>query len=323
MDVTQATIEAAAARLRGHAVQTPLLENDALNERLGGRLLIKAETFQRGGSFKFRGAFNRLAQLTPHERQAGVVAFSSGNHAQGVALAARLVGCSALIVMPADAPLVKREATERLGATLHLYDRVREDRVAIATGIAAARGAVLVPSFDDPDVIAGQGTIGLEILEQLGDQADGLDLMISPVGGGGLISGTGLALQQRLPSISVIGVEPQGFDDCRRSLEAGAVETNAPGGQSLCDALLTPSPSALTLAIMQRVVNAIVMVDDAQVAQAMSLACSLLKLVVEPGGAVGLAALLAGEINLAGRTAAVILSGGNVDPQLYAAALQG
>jgi threonine dehydratase len=244
MSVTVADIEAAAGRLAGHAVVTPLIESPALNERLGGRVLIKPETLQRVGAFKFRGAYNRLVQLTPQERKGGVVAFSSGNHAQGVALAARLLGMPAVIVMPADAPAVKVEATRGYGAEIRLYDRLTEDREAIAAQIAAERGAVVVPAFDDPHVIAGQGTVGLELARQAKALGATLDLVLCPVGGGGLVAGVSTALKALSPSTRIIGVEPALFDDTARSLAAGARITLTPTARSLCDALESPAPAS-------------------------------------------------------------------------------
>jgi threonine dehydratase len=323
MSVTIADIEAAAGRIAGVAVRTPLLESSALNERAGGRILIKAETLQRVGAFKFRGAYNRLSQLTPDERARGVVAFSSGNHAQGVALAARLLGMPAIIVIPSDAPEVKIAATRGYGAEVRLYDRAGEDREAIADDLARRRGAIIVPAFDDPHIIAGQGTVGLEIAEQVANLRAGLDLVAGPVGGGGLMSGTGLSLRERHPAARIVGVEPAGFDDTRRSLAAGERIGAPPSARSLCDALEAPMPGKLTFPILQRTLSEVLTVTDAEVAAAMRYAFETLKLVVEPGGAAALAALLAGKLDARGRTAAIILSGGNVDPALFARMLDG
>lgn len=323
MTVTLADIRAAADRLQGQAVLTPLLESPALNERLGGRVLLKPETLQRAGAFKFRGAYNRLSQLTAEERQRGVVAFSSGNHAQGVALAARLVGCPALIVMPSDSPTVKVEGTRGFGAEIRFYDRFTEDRVAIADEIAAERGCVVVPSYDDPHIIAGQGTLGLEIVEQATAAGASLDTLICCVGGGGLIAGTSTAVKALSPATAIWGVEPAGFDETRRSLASGRRETIDKDARSICDALLTPIPGELTFPIIQANLAGIVAVSDAEVAEAMRYAFSTLKLVVEPGGCVALTAALTGRIDLRGRTAAIVLSGGNVDPALFARVLAG
>ena len=323
--VAFADIEAAAARLAGQAVETPLLESPALNERLGLRVLVKAETLQRVGAFKFRGAFNRLSQIAPADRPRGVVAFSSGNHAQGVALAARLLDMPAVIVMPADAPAVKVEATRGYGAEVVFYDRMTESREAIAARLAGDRGAVIVPAYDDPDIIAGQGTTGLELALQARALGAELDLVIGPVGGGGLMAGVALAVQTLSPGTRVIGVEPELYDDARRSLASGRREAAKPTVRTLCDSLETPSTGELTFPILQERLSTIVTVSDAEVAAALRLAFSTLKLVVEPGGAVGLAALAAGKVAQArpGACIGLVLSGGNVDPALFARVLAG
>jgi threonine dehydratase len=317
--VTYQDNEAAAARLVGQAVVTPLIESPALNERLGGRALIKPETLQLGGAFKFRGAYNRISQLTNEKKKRGVVAFSSGNHAQGVALAAKRVGTSALIVMPTDAPKAKIEATKAYGAEVRLYDRYTEDREAIARQIAAERGSVVVPSYDDVHVIAGQATVGLELAKQ----ADRLDFVLCPVGGGGLIAGISTALKPHFPNAEVWGVEPAAFDDTRRSLESGQREHIDPAARSICDALQSPSPGEITFEINRRNLAGVLTVTDAEVAGAVRYAFATLKLVVEPGGSVALAAALAGKLDLAGRTTGIVLSGGNVDPELYGSILSG
>jgi threonine dehydratase len=323
MTVTIADIQAAAARLKGLAVETPLLENPALNARLGGRVFLKPETFQRAGAFKFRGAYNRLSQLSDAEKARGVVAFSSGNHAQGVALAAKLLSVPALIVMPSDSPSVKVEGTRSFGADIRFYDRFTEDRVAIADQIAAERGCVVVPSYDDPHIIAGQGTVGLEIVAQAAALNAPLDTLICCVGGGGLIAGTSTAVKALSPATEIWGVEPAGFDETRRSLESGRRETIDKDARSICDALLTPVPGDLTWPINQKTLTGAVAVTDAEVAEAMRYAFSTLKLVVEPGGCVALTAALTGKIDVAGKTVAIVLSGGNVDPSLFAQVLSG
>jgi len=323
LSVILADIEAARRRLAGHAVVTPLLESPALNERLGGRVFIKAETLQRVGAFKFRGAYNRLGQMSPQERERGVVAFSSGNHAQGVGLAAKLLGMPALIVMPSDAPRVKIEATRGYGAAIRFYDRLSENREAIAAEVAAERGAVTVPAYDDEMIIAGQGTVGLEIAEQAAALGVRLDLALGPVGGGGLMAGVGAALKARSPTTDLWGVEPDGFDDTRRSLVAGERTAAPPAARSLCDALEAPMPGRLTFPILKRDLAGILTVSDAEVAEAVRYAFATLKLIVEPGGAVALAALLAGKSDLAGRAAAIILSGGNIDPELFGRIIAG
>jgi threonine dehydratase len=321
--ITLADVEAAAGRLAGVAVETPLIESPALNERLGARVLLKLETLQRVGAFKFRGAYNRLVQLDAEGRRRGVVAFSSGNHAQGVALAARLLGIPALIVMPSDAPEVKVTATLGYGAEVRRYDRLTESREAIAAAIAEERGATVVPAFDDPHIIAGQGTVGLEMARQAAAAGARLDIALAPVSGGGLLAGISLALKAHAPGAELWGVEPAGFDDLRRSLQAGRRTTIIPPGRSLCDALESPAPGELTFPILQRNLAGAVAVTDAEVAEAMRYAFATLKLVVEPGGSAGLAALLAGHIDVAGRTVGLVLSGGNVDPDLFARVIRG
>ena len=325
MTVTFQDIEHAAQRLEGLAIRTPVIESQALNDLLGLRVLIKPETLQRVGAFKFRGAFNRLSQISPSDRNAGVVAFSSGNHAQGVALAAKMLGMPALIVMPSDAPQVKVAATKGYGAEIRFYDRLTDDRIAIAAEIAKERGAITVPAFDDPDVIAGQGTVGLEMVQQAAALHLELDLFISPVGGGGLLAGSSLAVKTLSPKTLVVGVEPAGFDDTRLSFEMGSRQTLAPATRSLCDALESPAPGVMTFPILQQTLKEIAVVNDAEVAEGMRLAFSTLKLVVEPGGVVGLAALLAKKVACIkrGQTVGLVLSGGNVDPELFAKVLRG
>lgn len=323
LPVTFSDIEAAAARLSGHAVTTPLIESPALNARLGGRVLIKPETLQRVGAFKFRGAFNRLAQVPAERRGAGVVAFSSGNHAQGVALAAKLLGMPAVIVMPADAPKVKLEATRGYGAEIRLYDRLTENREAIAAEIAETRGAVVAPAFDDADIIAGQGTVGLELARQAEALGASLDLVVCPIGGGGLISGVSVAIKALSPPTAIFGAEPLAYDDARRSLAAGEVVSVKPEVRTLCDALESPSLGKLTWPIVQANLSGVAAVGDRAVADAVRYAAQTLKLVVEPGGAVGLAALLAGAIRARGRTVGLVLSGGNIDPALMGRILAG
>jgi len=316
-------VQAAGARIAGHARRTPLLYGTALDARIGGRILLKLETLQHTGSFKFRGAYNRLSQLDDTQRAAGVVAFSSGNHAQGVAAAARLLGIPATIVMPADAPRVKMRNTLALGAEIVAYDRLRESREAIAARLANERGAVLVPSFDDPDIIAGQGTVGLEIFEQATEAGLALDDVIVCTSGGGLVAGTALAIRALSPGTRVWSAEPEGHDDHRRSLACGRRESNLPGTRSICDALLAPEPGVLTFEINRRLLAGGLAVTDEEVRTAIATAARTLKLVVEPGGAVALAAVLAQRLEARGRTVAVVLSGGNVDDALLAEILAG
>jgi threonine dehydratase len=316
-----AAIRAAATRLAGQAVLTPLLESPAVNARLGCRLLIKAEALQRTGSFKFRGAYNTLAQLDADQRRRGVVTWSSGNHAQGVAAAAQQLGIPALIVMPADAPAIKIANTRGYGAEVVLYDRFREQREEIGAGIARERGAVIVAPYDEPRVIAGQGTCGLEIAAQAKAREARLDAVLICCGGGGLTAGCAIALAAESPGTPVYAVEPTGFDDTGRSLAAGKRLANDPTARSFCDALLAPIPGELTFAINQRLVKAGLAVDDREVARAMAVAFSDFKLVVEPGGAVALAAVLSGRLEIKGKTIAVVASGGNVDRDTFSAAL--
>jgi threonine dehydratase len=314
-------IRAAARRLEGRAVLTPLLESPPLNARLGGRLLVKAETLQRTGSFKFRGAYNTLAQLGEAQRKGGVVAYSSGNHAQGVAAAAQLLGMPAVIVMPADAPAIKVANTRGYGAEVVLYDRYRENREEIGRRIAAERGATLVPPFDDYRVMAGQGTAGLEIAAQAKAMGVRLDVVVIPCSGGGLAAGCAVALAADSPGTQVYAAEPIGFDDLRRSLAEGKRVANAPGAQSICDALLVAMPGELTFPVNRRLLKGSLAVSDDEVLAAMATAFAELKLVIEPGGAAALAAALSGKLDVSGRSVAVIASGGNVDPATFARAL--
>ncbi|MGQ3018021.1 threonine ammonia-lyase [Phenylobacterium sp.] len=324
MTVTLADIQAAADRISGHAIETPLIESPALNERAGVRVLLKAETLQRVGAFKFRGAYNRLVQLTADERDRGVVAFSSGNHAQGVALAARLLGIPALIVMPSDAPKVKVVATQGYGAEVRFYDRLTDSREAIAAEIARERGSVVVPAFDDPHIIAGQGTVGLEMVAQATAMGAALDLVAAPISGGGLLAGLATAIKGLSPQTAMVGVEPEGFDDTLKSLRAGERQVFKPTGRSLCDSLESPFPGVLTFPIMQNTVADVAVVSDREITEAMRYAFATLKLVVEPGGVAALAALLAGKIDVAGKgVVGLVLSGGNVDPEQFAQVLRG
>ncbi len=313
----------ASDRLKGWARETPLLGNPALDEAAGGRVFVKAEALQRAGSFKFRGAYNRLSLLSARERVAGVVAFSSGNHAQGVAAAARIVGCPAVIVMPSDAPQIKIEATRGYGAEVVFYDRFTESREAISAEIAQARGAVVVPSYDDPFIIAGQGTVGLEAVRQLEAEGASADLLICPASGGGLMAGIALAFEAMSPSTELYTAEPAGFDDHARSLAEGRRVANPAGARSLCDALLAPEPGVLTFAINGSRLTGGLSATDEEALAAIAFAFRHLKLVLEPGGAVALAALLSGRLPLDGRAAVVIASGGNVDPALYARTITG
>jgi threonine dehydratase len=314
-------IHAAAEKLAAVAVEAPLLQAPVLDRRTGGHVLIKAEMLQRTGSFKFRGAYNKISRIAPALRHKGVVAFSSGNHAQGVAAAAQLLKTPATIVMPADAPAIKIENTRGYGASVVLYDRDSGDREAIAAEIVARTGATLVRPYDDPDIIAGQGTIGLELVRQAEALGCRLDLVLTPCSGGGLMAGCATAVKALSPQTRLMTVEPQDFDDMARSLASGHRQTNKPGRRSICDALMSPTPGILTFRINQRLTEAGLAVSDAEVQQAMAFAFRELKLVVEPGGAVPLAAVLSGKVEAAGQTIALVLSGGNVDAATFTAAL--
>lgn len=316
-----ADVRDAARRLRGVAVHTPLLSNPWLDEAVGGRVLVKAEVLQHTGSFKFRGASNRLLQIAVADRPKGVVAWSSGNHAQGVAAAARRLGIPATIVMPADSPAVKAANTRALGAEIVFYDRAAEDREAIGRAIAAERGAVVVPPYDDPAVMAGQGTIGLEIADDAAALGADLDAVLVPCSGGGLVAGTATAMAARSPRTRMVAVEPQGFDDTARSLAAGERLGNPSAGGSICDALLTQVPGELTFPVNRSLLSGALAVSDAEALRAVAFAFERLRLVVEPGGAVALAALLAGRFDARGKTVAIVLSGGNIDPAMLARAL--
>jgi threonine dehydratase len=318
LPVSSADIDAAARVLAAFAVRTPLLSPPVLNERVETRVFLKPEMLQRTGSFKFRGAFNKLSSIPLSSRAGGVVAFSSGNHAQGVAAAAQILKMQATIVMPSDAPLSKRERTKAFGAEVVLYDRDREDREAIAADIAGKRGATLVRPYDDPLVIAGQGTVGREIAEDLAALGVAPDIVVAPASGGGLVAGVATAIKARYPQAEVMSAEPEGFDDHARSLRAGKREPHRAEGRTICDALMASIPGEITFAINSKLLTKGVTASDAEVGTAVGFAFRELKLVVEPGGAVGLAALLAGRIDVSGKNVVIVLSGGNVDADMYA-----
>jgi threonine dehydratase len=318
LPVSSADIDAAARVLAPFAVRTPLLSSPALDERTGAKVFLKPEMLQRTGSFKFRGAFNKLSSIPVGSRGGGVVAFSSGNHAQGVAHAAQILNMQATIVMPADAPLSKRQRTKAFGAEVVLYDRDRDDREAIARDIAGKRGATLVRPYDDPFVIAGQGTVGREIAEDMAVLGITPDIVVAPASGGGLIAGVATAIKARYPQAMVMSGEPEGFDDHARSLRAGKREPHHAEGRTICDALMATIPGEITFAINRRLLTQGITASDAEVGTAVAFAFRELKLVVEPGGAVGLAALLAGRIDARGKNVVIVLSGGNVDADLYA-----
>ena len=315
-------IEEAAGRIRGVLVETPLLESERLNKRLGKRLLVKAEGLQRTGSFKARGAWNRLALLSPEERGRGVVAFSSGNHAQAVAWAGQRLGVGTVVIaMPADAPVAKIERTRGWSAEVVLYDRVTEDREALGRRLATERGLILVPPYDDRRVIAGAGTLGLEVARQAEAMKATLDALLVCCAGGGLTAGCALVLEALLPAARVFAVEPEGFDDTARSLAAGTRLGNAPGATSVCDAVLAPIPGVLTFSINAPRLGGSLVVSDTEALAAMRVAFEEFGLVVEPGGAVALAAALSGRLPIKDRTVAVALTGANVDAGMYQRAL--
>ena len=315
-------ILAAAGRIAGHAVRTPLLFSPILSERLAARIYLKPECLQRTGSFKFRGAWNALSVLAADARERGIVAVSSGNHAQGVAEAARLFGVRATIVMPSDAPTLKRKRTERSGAKVVAYDRAIEDRDAVVARVAAETGGAFIHPYNDPQVIAGQGTVGLEIArdcEALGIEPE---LVVVPCSGGGLAAGTALAVTEAFPRSRVYVAEPDGFDDYARSLQAGTPQRNARLSGSISDALLAPSPGAISWAIGKARFAGGVSSTDAEALRAVGLAFDELRLVVEPGGAVGLAALLNRRLAIRGKAVVVVLSGGNIGDEMLADAIR-
>ena len=304
-------VQAAAARIAPFAWRTPLVENAELNAKLGARVFLKLETLQRTGSFKFRGAFNRVSQIPEADRAKGVVAFSSGNHAQGVAAAAALFAVPALIVMPKDAPAAKLEGTKAYGAEIVFYDRATDDREAIALKLCEERGATLVRPFDDPDIVAGQGTVGLEIAEDAARLGVALDAVLVPCSGGGLVSGIALAFSALSPSTRIVSVEVEKFDGMRRSLAAGARSTAPGGAPSLADGLMAPTPGEIPFAIARRHITDALSVGDAELAAALSYSAKSLKLLVEPSGAAGLAALISGKYSARSQAIALVLSGAN------------
>ena len=318
---TFADVQAAARRLDGVTIRTPLLENERVNRALGGRLFIKAECLQRTGSFKLRGAYNFLAAMSEADRAKGVVGWSSGNHAQGLAEAARLLGVKATIVMPSDAPGLKVANTKASGAEVILYDRVKDSREEIGHGIAAKTGATIVPPYDHPWILTGQGTAGIEIAEQAEALGITLDAVAAPCSGGGLATGVALGVKGISPTTSVHAGEPAGFDDLARSLATGTKQKNEKLSGSICDALLAPTPGDVTFPLAQKVLGPGLVVSDDEVLDAMELAFREFKLVVEPGGAVALAAALTGKLPVKGRAVAVVCSGGNVDHETFKRAL--
>lgn len=316
-----AMIEAAAARLKGHATVTPLLASPFLDEIAGRRVLVKAECLQKTGSFKFRGGWAAVSALPPEVRAKGVIAFSSGNHAQGVALAARMHGVPAVILMPSDAPRVKIDNTRALGAEVVLFDRATGDRDAIGGALAEERGLTLIKPFDEPQVIAGQGTAGLEIARQAAELGVNRAEVLVCCGGGGLTSGIALALDALAPGLRARPVEPEGFDDVRRSLEAGRIARNSRLSGSICDAIITPQPGNLTFPIMARLCGPGIAVSEDEALAAIAAAFNRLRIVLEPGGAVALAAALFHPAEVTGDAVIAVASGGNVDPQIFRQAL--
>jgi threonine dehydratase len=314
---TAADVDTAARRLAGVALRTPLISSPVLDIATGARVFLKAETLQRTGSFKFRGAYNKLSSIAPEKRAGGVVAFSSGNHAQGVAHAAKLLDMPSVIVMPSDAPKPKRERTAAFGAEVVLYDREKEDREGIARALAEKRGATLVPPYDDPFIIAGQGTAGREIMEDLTALGLKPDVAVIGASGGGLAAGISLAIKARAPGAKIYTAEPEGFDDTARSFRSGKHEHNARRSGSICDALMSHTPGKITFQINRELIGEGIAASDEEVGRAVAFAFRELKLVVEPGGAIGLAALLAGRLDVQGKVVVAVLSGGNIDPELF------
>ena len=318
---TLADVEDAEGALVGIGVNTPLLESLEVNAALSGRLLIKAETLQRTGSFKFRGAYNRIRQLKETERRRGVIAYSSGNHAQAVACAARMVGTKSVIVMPDDAPLNKIARTRELGAEVITYDRMLESREDVAERVGAERDLVMVPPNEDARVLAGAGTVALELIRQAESVGALLDAVLVPCGGGGLTAATALVFEALSPTTGVYGVEPDLFDDTRRSLQAGERLANPKGQKTICDAIMTDTPGELTFSINRERLNGVLTVSDDEVRSAMTFTFDNFKMVIEPGATVGLASVLSQKIDIKGKSIAIIATGGNVDAAGYCAAL--
>ena len=316
-----AMIEAAAARLAGRARVTPFLSSPFLDDIAGRRVFLKAECLQHTGSFKFRGGWAAVSALPVDQRKRGVIAFSSGNHAQGVALAAGLHGVLAVIIMPADAPRMKIENTRAMGAEVVLYDRANDDRDALGATLSAERGLTLIKPYDDPQVIAGQGTTGLEIATQAASEGITHADVLVCCGGGGLTSGIALALEAKAPGLRARPCEPAAFDDVTRSLASGQIQRNAALSGSVCDAIITPQPGEITFPILQRLCGPGLVVTDAEAMQAVAVAFARLKLVLEPGGAVALAAALFRRDQIDGDAVIVVATGGNVDADVFAQCL--
>lgn len=312
-EITLQEIQTAARRLEKNAHRTPVATSDQMNDIVGAEVFCKCENLQRVGAFKFRGAFNLIGQLSEAQRESGVVAFSSGNHAQAVALVAKRLKIPAVIVMPRDSPAVKLAATRGYGAEVILYDRLKDNREAIAKQLSEKRGLTLVPPFDHPHIIAGQGTVALEFLADIPD----LDLLVAPIGGGGLISGCSIAAHAMRPALRIFGVEPETANDTFLSLKQGTI-ISTPLSRSIADGLLSPAPGRLTFPVMQQHLESVALVTDAEIAEAVRFMLIRMKLLVEPSGAAGVAALMAGKVPVRGKKVGVVLSGGNVDPIVLA-----
>lgn len=319
--ITLDDIKKAAKRIEGHAVHTPLLRPSVLAQKSGGAVLLKPENLQRTGSFKFRGAYNRLSALTEAEKAKGVVAFSSGNHAQGVACAAEMLGVDATIVMPSDAPRIKLENTKGYGAEVVTYDRFTQSREDIANDISARTGAIVVPSYNDPYIMAGQGTSALEAVADCRAMGMIPDNIVICCGGGGLSSGSFLVFRDAFPDAALYTAEPVDFDDTARSLETGIIQEIEPGKRSLCDAILTPSPGPMPFEILSAVGAKGLRVSDAEAMEAVRFAANELKMIAELGGAVALAVVLSRKLKTEGKTTLVYITGGNIDPAILKTAL--
>ncbi|WP_170351784.1 threonine ammonia-lyase [Ruegeria atlantica] len=315
-------IEAAADRLRGHVRETPLLTSPFLDDLAGRRVLVKPECLQHTGSFKFRGAWSAISALNAQDRQRGVIAYSSGNHAQGVALAAARHGISSVIIMPSDAPQLKIDNTRALGGEVVLYDRTNESREEIGESLATERGLTLIRPYDEPQVIAGQGTTGLELVRQAAEMGVKQGDVLVCCGGGGLTSGIALALEGHAPGLRARPCEPEGFDDVKRSLASGQIQANAETAGNICDAILTPQPGQITFPILSRLCGPGLSVTEEEAMRAMALAFLRLKIVLEPGGAVSLASALFHKEKIEGDAVIVVASGGNVDPEVFGKALE-
>ncbi|MBO6827627.1 MAG: threonine/serine dehydratase [Sneathiella sp.] len=321
--ISYSDILAAAETIKSHAVRTPLVESPLLNDKLGARLFLKCEMLQKTGSFKFRGAFNSISNLSEAERKNGVFAYSSGNHAQGVAFAAKLMGIPATILMPEDTPKIKLQNTKDYGAEVITYDRYTESREEIGEAIAAKNNLTLIKPYDYAPVIRGQGTVGLEIIEQLNELGLAPDMVATPCGGGGLLAGTSIAIHEQAPNAEIFAAEPANYDDTTRSLELGKRVANDTDERSICDAIVTPMPGEITFPILQKHVTGGMVVTEDEVKEAMRVAYQYLKVVIEPGAATALAGFLTGKADITGKVAVAVGSGGNVDPALYSEILDG